>query len=324
MSTKEYQAGSLKLLETIGFSDSHELLHFNRRICEIAESKESKLFSADHFLEALYSGLMIDRSGRGYINLTEFVLNEFTPSAKFNFEQLSKLVAVAFRFLDNLHLGFTTTPIFSIDGLADTLVMLGYRYDTIPARKQAELIVRTLRNYLLDNSIRLAAERGKSKSFESTKYLAGQGACAVPRDVRKDIVGYGLRVDRHLWLHGSPKTGLSYFNGTSPEALPPLNTVYAWKVKSKGFLNESIDISNYACLRYRQLFDSVAPEQFLALPDITLVDIDTMRKAIGRFIDGMIMPLDQRVTRFALTIPNSKTKHSKRFGNQPRLQAHVL
>jgi hypothetical protein len=303
MNKMKLQANSLKLLESSGIRNEEELFNHQVSLSRFAASKSSKPSDAGEFFRVLNAGLMIDRAGRGFVNLTAFVDKPFSTGAKFNVSRLDEFVKTSFRFLDNLHLGLKTKPMFTIDGLSDSLLMMGHRYDTIPARRQAESMIRSLRNCVLDNSIRMGVERGEDKSVSRFGYLNMPACQAIPADLRRDILNHGLRQGKHLWLHSKPISALAYFNGTSPEAIPPLKDEYRWRIESEGYLNRNVKVSNYACMTYRDVCGGTGsvPDGFIDVSEVSLKDIQKMRFSVSKFMDGPVDEIDQRVKRFAGT-----------------------
>jgi len=146
----------------------------------------------------------------GSINLTAFVHNPFSDKARLDLDGIRNTAAVATRMMDNvidasqfpldkqaaqargtrrIGLGFT--------GLADTLIMLGLRYDEEPARKLAADIMQAICHAAYRTSIALAREKGGFPFFEREKYLQGIFIQGLPHDIQDDIARHGLR-NSHL------------------------------------------------------------------------------------------------------------------------------
>ena len=146
----------------------------------------------------------------GSINLTAFVHNPFSDKARLDLDGIRNTAAVATRMMDNvidasqfpldkqaaqargtrrIGLGFT--------GLADTLIMLGLRYDEEPARQLAADIMQAICHAAYRTSIALAREKGGFPFFEREKYLQGIFIQGLPHDIQDDIARHGLR-NSHL------------------------------------------------------------------------------------------------------------------------------
>jgi hypothetical protein len=326
MKKNKLQANCLHLLKQFGINDQFDLDAYKHTLARVAFNKDPKNSNLDDFENTLNNGLIIDRSGNGYINLSEFVSRPFYPDSIFNYSAMSNLIKTGFRLLNNLHRGKSTSPMFSIDGLADTLWMLGLQYDCVKGRKRAELILKSLRNDLLDNSIRLSVEMGENKNFNRTAYLDSKWGLSLPGDIRKDILNHGLRLNQHLWLHNNPSIALTFFNGASSEAIPAFKMNYKWPVKgTDGFMKKDVSITNAALIKYREVVpNSNISNPYLDVSKVSLKDITKMRSSISRFIDGEISKVDQRVVRFADKSPKPKVTNKFSFGNLFRLQTAVL
>jgi ribonucleoside-diphosphate reductase alpha chain len=146
----------------------------------------------------------------GSLNLTAFVVSAFTAAARVDLEALADAARLSVRFLDNV-IDVSRYPLpaqaqqarntrrigLGITGLADTLVLLGLRYDSEEARTLAARIMRTLRDAAYRASIELAAEKGAFPAFESAPFLASGFAARLPPDIRDAIAGQGIR-NSHL------------------------------------------------------------------------------------------------------------------------------
>jgi ribonucleoside-diphosphate reductase alpha chain len=114
----------------------------------------------------------------GSLNLTAFVVSAFTADTRLDLEALADAARLAVRFLDNVievsryplpaqaRQALNTRRIgLGITGLADTLVLLGLRYDSEEARTLAARIMQTIRDAAYRASIELAAEKGAFPGF---------------------------------------------------------------------------------------------------------------------------------------------------------------
>lgn len=146
----------------------------------------------------------------GSINLTRFVKEPFRPTARLDLEALREVTATAVRLLDNV-IDVSRFPLpaqaeqargtrrlgLGITGLADTLILLGLRYDTRGARTLAETAMATVCHSAYRTSIELAKEKGPFPFFDRHRYLAGEFIHALPQDIHDGIVRHGIR-NSHL------------------------------------------------------------------------------------------------------------------------------
>jgi len=121
----------------------------------------------------------------GSVNLTRFVENPFTPSARFNWDDYHKVVQVFTRLLDNvveingLPLGKQRDEIerkrrhgMGFLGLGSTLTMLGMKYGTPDSLEFTERVAREMAVAGWEEGLELAREKGPapimSEEFEVT------------------------------------------------------------------------------------------------------------------------------------------------------------
>jgi ribonucleoside-diphosphate reductase alpha chain len=147
----------------------------------------------------------------GNINLSAFVLDEFTDAARVDWESLEKAVRYAVRFLDNvityavkedrlplpqqkercaaerrIGVGFT--------GLGDMLAQLRLKYDTDDALEFVDELFHKIKCWAYDESINLAIERGPFPLFDPEKHLQmGFIRERLPRELQEKIRRHGIR-----------------------------------------------------------------------------------------------------------------------------------
>ena len=121
----------------------------------------------------------------GSINLTRFVVDAFTPKARFDFDAFGRVVRPSVRMLDNV-LDVTVWPLelqhkeaqakrrvgLGFTGLGNTLIMLGLKYDTEEARVMGAKIAEAMRNESYAASVDIAKEKGAFPLFDAQQYLA--------------------------------------------------------------------------------------------------------------------------------------------------------
>jgi ribonucleoside-diphosphate reductase alpha chain len=146
----------------------------------------------------------------GSLNLTAFVRRAFGAAASMDFAALEDVVPTAVRMLDDA-VELSLFPLKSqaaqarathrvglgITGLADSLIMLGLRYDAPAGRELATRVLKCIRDTAYRASSQLAAEKGSFERFERDAYLASEYTRSLPTDVRDDIAQRGMR-NSHL------------------------------------------------------------------------------------------------------------------------------
>lgn len=242
----------------------------------------------------------------GSFNLTQFVIDPFTEDARFDFESLNRLVPAAVRLLDNIiEISKYPLPIYEeeekskrrmgigIMGLGSTLAMLGLKYSSPEGRRQAELIMKTIRDSAYMASAILAREKGTFKYFDRDKYLAGEFIKRLPENVREAIRENGIH-NSHL-ISIAPTGTLSVIaNNVSSGVEPIFSLSYKRRVKVssdsiRGDQFEEYEVMDYAYRLYRELKgDGPIPPYFETAYDIRPEDHLEMLKAVSYYVDSSV------------------------------------
>jgi len=144
----------------------------------------------------------------GNINLARFVRDEFTSSARVDWEQLDRALRHAVRFLDNV-LDYNAdrhplpqhreASLFSrrigvgFTGLGDMLVMLRLRYDSEPALAFADGFFDRIKNVVYDESVTLAVEKGRFPGYDAGAHTSQAFVKTLCPKVQERIHRHGLR-----------------------------------------------------------------------------------------------------------------------------------
>ena len=169
----------------------------------------------------------------GSLNLTAFVIEPFDPGARLDLERLDAAARMAVRFLDNV-IDLSEFPLpqqaakaratrrmgLGVTGLADTLAMLGHRYDSWTARGAAEDILTRICRAVYEESVELAMQRGPFPAFNRDAYLAGAFVERLPVDLRDRIARHGTR-NSHL-LAIAPAGTISLLAGNVSSGIEPI------------------------------------------------------------------------------------------------------
>ena len=167
-------------------------------------------------------------------DLGAMVLPTYVREGVFDEEAFRKDVRTAVRFLDNV-LDVTRYVVkdneetqaltrrlgLGVMGLADMLILLGYRYDDPAGRELVERIIAILRDEALEESERLAKERGPFPLYERH---------------REEFEALGLRPRRNLALLTVAPTGtVSMVAGVS-SGIEPVFAAFVWRRIGEGYV----------------------------------------------------------------------------------------
>ncbi len=163
----------------------------------------------------------------GSINLTRLVIDPFTPKARFDFVELSRLATIGQRMLDNV-LDVTRWPLEQqyqeamakrrvgqgILGLGTAMMMLGIAYGSDESIRFTDEVCQALASAAYRASAELAEERGSFPLFEADKYLQGDFVQQFELVLRKMIAG-GMRNSHSLSIAPTGTISLSFGDSCS-------------------------------------------------------------------------------------------------------------
>jgi len=240
----------------------------------------------------------------GSINLTLFVVDPFTPIARFDFEAFGRVVRPSVRMLDNV-LDVTVWPLpqqqaeaqakrrvgLGFTGLGDTLIMLGLKYDTEEARRMGAGIAETMRDESYAASLAIAREKGAFPLFDAGRYLASpRFASRLPAALKKEIAKHGLRNSHLLSIAPTGTISLAFADNASNGIEPPYSWIYQRKKRMPDDTHKTYDVEDHAWRLYRHLGGDVAhlPPPFVTALEISALDHMRMVAVIGPFVDSAI------------------------------------
>jgi ribonucleoside-diphosphate reductase alpha chain len=194
----------------------------------------------------------------GSLNLTRFVLEPFTPSARVNFDALEKAAGTSVRMLNNV-IDLSRFPLPSqaeqargtrrvglgISGLADALIMLGLHYAHADARQLAAEIMRRIRDSAYRASIALAQAGGPFPFFDRDAYLDSPFVQRLPAVIREAIFEHGIR-NSHLTAIAPAGTISLLANNISSGIEPVFDYRYRRRIRSKQGESRDFDTDDYA------------------------------------------------------------------------------
>ncbi len=233
----------------------------------------------------------------GNINLPRFVRADGT----FDFEGLANCVRVAVRFLDdvidynmgNHALEKIKEAVASdrrvglgVTGLADTLVLMGLRYDSEEALRAVEQLMQTLCYNAYETSIALAQEKGAFPLYDWTGLSQSKFIQSLPRGLQEKIAKYGLR---NATLITMPPVGTGSIVAQTSSGIEPIFfTSYNRRVKQADG-ETFVDYKVYHPL-IRQKFgdDSHLPDYVVTAHQVDPFFRVRMQGVIQRYTDSSI------------------------------------
>jgi ribonucleoside-diphosphate reductase alpha chain len=238
----------------------------------------------------------------GSINLARLVRDPFTPAAHIDAAELSELVSVAIRMMDNTidASGFPLAPQLAealakrrvglgMTGLADALIMTGLRYGSSAAAERAEGWARQIGRAAYLESASLAREKGAFPLYDRDAYLAGETIRAMDADVRAAIAAHGIR--NALLTSVAPTGTISLVADNVSSGIEPVFALaYTRKVLQPDGSRTEEEVSDYALRRFRAQFgpDAALPAAFVTAQDLTPAEHVRMQAAVQRHVDSAI------------------------------------
>jgi ribonucleoside-diphosphate reductase alpha chain len=237
----------------------------------------------------------------GSLNLTQFVLQPFSPRAHWDFDKIQRIVPIAVRFLDNVY-DVSSFPLpeqarvacgsrrlgLGITGLADALFMLGLRYESPAARDAAGTLMRSVCECAYQSSIELSQEKGVFPMFAVAAYLRAPFVAALPASLQASIARHGIR-NSHL-LAIAPAGSISLLAGNVSSGLEPIFCAsFVRTLRGKGGRQETIQMEDYACkLHQQQHPGQPLSAGFVALEQISPQAQLEMQAVLQRQVDNAI------------------------------------
>jgi ribonucleoside-diphosphate reductase alpha chain len=238
----------------------------------------------------------------GSLNLTRFVADAFTPTARIDLGALAKTAQVAVRMLDNVYdvSGFPLPQQaararasrrlgLGITGLADALIMLGLRYDGDAALRVAAEAMRSVKEAAYSASIELARDKGAFPLYDRDRYLATPFVGALPPELRAGIARDGIR-NSHLTAI-APAGTISLLAGNVSSGLEPVYALsYERGIRQADGAIARVPVECYALAEHARLRgrDQTLPGAFVTVdgvgPDAQL----RMQAALQPHVDNAI------------------------------------
>ncbi len=240
----------------------------------------------------------------GSINLTLFVVDAYTPKARFDFEAFGRVVRPSVRMLDNV-LDVTVWPLpqqqaeaqakrrvgLGFTGLGDTLIMLGVKYNTEDARRMGARIAECMRDESYAASVAIGKEKGAFPLFDAERYLAPpRFASRLPAALKTEIGKHGLRNSHLLSIAPTGTISLAFADNASNGIEPPYAWTYQRRKRMPDDTHKTYDVEDHAWRLYRHLGGDIEhlPPSFVTALEISALDHMHMVAAIAPFVDSAI------------------------------------
>lgn len=250
----------------------------------------------------------------GPLILPRFVRHPFGVggAAQMGFAALARHAQLQVRLLDNV-LELTRWPLpqqaqevrlkrrigVGFTGLADALVMLGLRYDSVAGRTMARRIARCLRNATYAASVELARERGAFPLLDVDTYLAeGTFASRLPAALRARIRRHGIRHSHLLSVAPAGTVSLAFADNCSSGIEPAFAWTGTRRVLQRDGRVSECAVENHAWRVFRSLVGEVShlpsrlpprlPPAFVTATEVQPQDHLAMMQAVQPYVDAAI------------------------------------
>jgi ribonucleoside-diphosphate reductase alpha chain len=238
----------------------------------------------------------------GSINLSRFVIEPFTETARLDREAVQTCVATAVRMMDNV-IDVSNFPLdkqrdeavnkrrlgLGVTGLGDALILSGIRYGTPEAVAAVDRWLGAITNAAYRTSALLASEKGAFPLYEPEPYLKAPMIQALDEDVQAMIAEHGIR-NSHLTSIAPTGTISLLANNTSGGVEPVFGYTFNRKVRQADGSHIDEEIQDYAYLVFRELFgdDAKLPDYFVEADGLTPREHVVMQAAAQKWIDSSI------------------------------------
>ncbi|HZD26001.1 MAG TPA: adenosylcobalamin-dependent ribonucleoside-diphosphate reductase, partial [Alphaproteobacteria bacterium] len=238
----------------------------------------------------------------GSINLAKLVHDPFGEEAGIDEDELTRLVAVAVRMMDNV-VDVSGFPLekqrqeaqakrrigLGVTGLADALIFCRARYGSARAIELTGQWLKTIQRAAYLASAELAEEKGVFPLFDAAAYLEGATVKELDEDVRAAIAEKGIR--NALLTSVAPTGTISLFADNVSSGLEPVFsfTYQRYVTMPDGSRKEEL-VTDYAYRLFRDRFGQSAqlPDYFCNAQTLAPSDHVRMQAAVQKYIDSSI------------------------------------
>jgi ribonucleoside-diphosphate reductase alpha chain len=203
----------------------------------------------------------------GSVDLTRFVVEPFTPAARFDFPAFAATVAVGVRMLDNV-LDVTAWPLpqqrkeamdkrrvgLGFTGLGDALIELDLRYDGAEGRAMAARIAEAMRDAAYAASVEIAREKGAFPLLDAERYLAPpRFASRLPESIQSAIRAHGIRNSHLLSIAPTGTISLAFADNASNGIEPAFSWFYKRRKRMPDETMKEYLVEDHAYRLYKHL-----------------------------------------------------------------------
>lgn len=243
----------------------------------------------------------------GSLFLHNFVSNPFSKKSKFEYDKLRKTIYVAVRMLDdiidvnhfpdkiyeNYQKAFRTIGL-GVTGLADTIAMLGMKYNSLEAREWVDDLMNFISSHAFKSSAEIAEEKGVFPFFEKDKYIEGgylkrHFKYNRWKDTKDAICKYGIRNAKIMSVAPTGTISMTFGNNCSSGIEPIFCLEYERKVKIGGQDDSNIKIVPMQDYAYKIWKDMGEPEEykdvFVTALEMTVDEHVDMLSKISKHVD---------------------------------------
>lgn len=234
-------------------------------------------------------------SAWGVCNLGSMNLAAFVKDSKMQYDELTKHVKVAIRFMDNVveanKYFFPENKQSQVDvrrtglgtmGLGDALIKMKVKYGSDKSIEIIEKIYSMIRDAAYETSIALAKEKGSFAKLDKTNYLKGHHIKCLPDYIKEGITKYGIR--NAVLLTQAPTGSTSLTAGVSSGIEP----IYDFAFVRRDRTGEH---TVYHPL-YKEWLDKAngesKPNYFVSANDLTPEDHVRVQSTVQKYTDSSI------------------------------------
>jgi len=243
-------------------------------------------------------------------NLGSINIEKFAIDGKFDWKEFKRVVGIAVVFLDNV-ISINKFPIvelkehklnsiqeettknrkigLGIMGLANTLILLGLRYDTEEARDFAGKVMKTLTHTARDKSVELGKLRGNFPNFKNrTKFknLKNLRNATVTTIAPTGTISIIANTSSSI----EPLYAVAVTRTTGWDSWDELNPLFEEMLKKQGVYNEEIlqAISGKSSIQDIKAIPKSIRDVFVTAHDISPEDHIKMQSVIQKYTDNAV------------------------------------
>ena len=238
----------------------------------------------------------------GSVNLARLVRDPFSDKARIEHDELSKIVSVAIRMLDNV-IDVSKFPLpqqqheaqmkrrigLGVTGLADALILCETRYGGKRAIELTKEWMHTIQRAAYFTSTELAEEKGSFPLYDAKAYLASQTIQELDADVQEAIRKKGIR--NSLLTSIAPTGTISLLADNASSGLEPVfSYTYKRNIQMPDGSRREEGVSDYAYRLYHRMRGKKAPlpDYFIDTQHLTPREHLRMQIIVQAYVDSSI------------------------------------